>query len=86
MKRTKIDFFSVDANGEHLYEFSRDIELNATKPLTKVVIATSCKIGVPIDKIARHSRNYVFYSSPINNHALKAKNVVKFYCNKSNTK
>lgn len=89
MKTTKIDFYSVNTNGNHLYEFSSNIQLNTVKPLTKIVISKSIQIGVPIMDIKEHNRNSVTYKQPLNGvnklgaKIFKQPNVIRFYCNKA---
>ena len=90
MKRTKIDFFSVDKWGGHRYEFSSNIQLNTTKPLTKIVIATSNKMEVPISLIKSHKRNNIEYAKPLNLKnslglsVFNQEDVVRFYCKRAN--
>ena len=89
MKKTKIDFYSVSNKGNHLYEFSSNIELSTIKPLTKIIISESISIGVPVEYVKIHRRNSIVYEQPFNGknkigaNIFKQNNVVKFYCNKS---
>lgn len=87
--KTKIDFYSIDNKGNHLYEFSSNVELSKIKPLTNLIISKSIELGVGVMKVRNHKRNYIEYDNPINDvnklgaNIFKQKNVVKFYCNKT---
>ena len=89
MKTSKIDFFSIGVNGEHWYEFSSNVVLDKVKPMTKLIIRKVHELGLPLNNVKSHKRNYVTFEYPINKHnnvgakIFKRKDVVKFYCIKS---
>ena len=82
MKPTKIDFYSVNDQDKHLYEFSSMIQLNTKKPLTKIVMTRVSELGL-CDNVKSHIRNGVYFDEKISINDLKQKNVIKLYCLKA---
>lgn len=80
----KINYYSVDDKGNHLYEFSSHEILPQKKPLSKLIMRKVTKLGLPILSIKTHNRNSVYFENPVSNKTMfKQNNVVRFYCTKN---